>query len=229
MNKETAEPVTVAIVDDDDVFRKGLEALLLDTGIQLVAICSNYEEFVDVIISQPPHVALVDMHFYGWQKSGGIELILKAKQLSPSTKCIVLTGFDPDGNLFPDAYFAGAYGYLRKGHVSGTQLPDMIKTVASGQYVYDAELAKAILTYLKLDKRSDSWRDDQHETHLTRREEEILHLIAQGFDNKEIAKQLVIGVSTVKTHIQNILSKLQFHNREQAALYRAMKNSIKNH
>ncbi|HEX3641087.1 MAG TPA: LuxR C-terminal-related transcriptional regulator [Ktedonobacteraceae bacterium] len=101
----------------------------------------------------------------------------------------------------------------------------MIKTVASDQYVFDAELAKAILFRLESVNSSNPWQQSRSEVHLTAREKEILHLVATGLENGKIAEKLVIGVSTVKTHIQNILKKLQFHDREQAAVYFVMKNS----
>ncbi len=101
----------------------------------------------------------------------------------------------------------------------------MIKTVASDQYVFDAELAKAILFRLESVNSSNPWQQSRSDVQLTKREKEILHLVAMGLENGKIAEKLVIGVSTVKTHIQNILKKLQFHDREQAAVYFVMKNS----
>ncbi len=225
MRKEDNEQITVVIIDDDDIFRAGLEAALLDTGIQVVGVYRTNGEFIHHIANQPPQVALIDLYFHNWKRDGGIDLIRQVKQLSPSTKCVVLTGVDPDGNLVPDAYFAGAHGYLRKGHMSGARLPDMIKTVASDQYVFDAELAKAILFRLESFNSPSPWQRSRSEVHLTQREEEVLRLVASGLENGEIAQKLVIEVSTVKTHIQNILKKLQFHDREQAAAYFVMKNS----
>jgi len=229
MSKEHEEPITVAIVDDDEMSRRGFVALLIDTGIQLIGACSTHEEFIDLITNQPPQVALIDMCFYGWKKTGGIDLLRTVKRLSPFTKCIILTGVDPDGNLFPEAYAAGAHGYLRKGYVSGVHLPDMIKIVASGQYIYDAELAQAILSWLESVDPAEPWQSKRDEIQLTKRQEEILRMVAAGHDNMEIAQELVISVTTVKTHIQNILEKLQVRNREQAGLYYAMKSSIRNY
>jgi DNA-binding NarL/FixJ family response regulator len=225
MREEFKELITVVIVDDDDIFRTGLEAALLDTDIQVVGAYRTHEEFLSHIANQPPQVALIDLYFHYWKRDGGIDLIRKVKKLSPSTKCVVLTGVDPNGNLVPDAYFAGAHGYLRKGHMSGARLPDMIKTVASDQYVFDAELAKAILFRLESFNAPNPWQRSRGEVHLTQREEEVLRLVAAGLENGEIAQKLIIEVSTVKTHIQNILKKLQFHDREQAAAYFVMKNS----
>src|SRR5438067_1748086 len=90
MQKEYDELITVAIVDDDDIFRTGLEAALLDTDIQVVGAYRTYEEFISQIANQPPQVALIDLYFHGWKRDGGIDLIRKVKQLSPSTKCVVL-------------------------------------------------------------------------------------------------------------------------------------------
>jgi two-component system, NarL family, response regulator LiaR len=225
MGNNDHRPITVVIVDDDDIFRHGLEGVLIDTDIEIVGVYGDHEECLRQIVDQPPQVVLIDLHFYNWKRDGGIDLIRQIKRLSPSTKCIVLTAVDPDGNLVPDAYFAGAHGYLRKGHTSGAHLPDMIKTVASDQYVFDAELAQAILFRLESVNASNPWQRGRSEVHLTEREKEILHLVARGLENGKIAEELVIGVSTVKTHIQNILKKLQFHDREQAAVYFVMKNS----
>ena len=227
MGDNVHRPITVVIIDDDDIFRDGLEGVLMDTDIEVVGVYGDHEECLRQIADQPPQVALIDLHFYNWKRDGGIDLIRQIKRLSPSTKCVVLTAVDPDGNLVPEAYFAGAHGYLRKGHTSGARLPDMIKTVASDQYVFDAELAQAILFRLESVNSSNPWQQSRSEVQLTKREKEILHLVAMGLENGKIAEKLVIGVSTVKTHIQNILKKLQLHDREQAAVYFVMKNSFR--
>ena len=230
MSMKYEEPTTLLIADDDDIFRQGLALVLNDIDIQVVSTCSTYEECVEQIRNRPPRVALIDMHFHGCKQEDdcGLMLLEEVKVLSPSTRCIILTGSDNDGKYLPAAYLAGAYGYLRKGRVVGRLLPDMIKMVASGQFVYDARLAKAILSWfdhIEDTNNGPTMRDDMR---LTPREKEIMRLVAIGYENKEIAEELVVAVTTVKTHIQNVLLKCQLHDRERAAMYYVMTDSLNN-
>ena len=143
---------------------------------------------------------------------GGIEAIRRIRELSPSTRVIVLTSFVDEDRMIP-AVRAGAAGYLLK-DVQPQELVRAIRTVHDGE----ALLHPAVVARLMEEVARDGERPDAA-AHLTDREREVLALIARGHANKLIALDLGVSEKTVKTHVSNILGKLGVHDRTQAALY----------
>lgn len=176
--------------------------------LEVKGAVSNGEEAVDAVAKLHPDVVLMDLVMPGMD---GAEAIRSIKSSSPTTRIIVLTSFAQDDKLFP-AIKAGSDGYLLK-DTSPTDLIDAVKSVHAGRSVLHPDVAQ------KLMHRFSSRGKATVEEKLTARETEVINLIACGLTNEEIANQLIISDKTVKTHVSNILHKLNLAHRTQAALY----------
>jgi NarL family two-component system response regulator LiaR len=209
-------PIRVLIVDDHEIVRKGIRALLATKrDIQVIGEARNGAEAVDQSQTLHPDVVLMDLVM---PKMDGIQATREITARLPGTRVLVLTSFAADEQIFP-AIQAGALGYLLKD--SGPQeLVQAIRQVHRGEPSLDPSIARKVLAELSGPPKEPLTPDP-----LTARELGILRLIAQGRSNKEIAGQLVIAEETVHTHVSNILNKLHLASRTQAALY-ALKEGI---
>ncbi|HEX5809201.1 MAG TPA: response regulator transcription factor [Anaerolineales bacterium] len=213
MNEEsnkTAECIRVLVVDDHTIIRKGIRAVLdLVPDIDLVGEAENGKEALRADGQLLPDVILMDLMM---PEMDGIECIKQIKAGRPAARILVLTNFAGEDMIFP-AIKAGAMGYHLKDSSPET-LIDAIRQVNKGVASLHPSIAKKVLEeFHNTEKRSLS------EEALTQRELEILRLIAQGHENREIAEQLVISEATVRTHVSNILGKLHLASRTQAAIY----------
>ncbi|GMQ79020.1 MAG: response regulator transcription factor [Anaerolineae bacterium] len=205
-----AAPIQVLIVDDHAIVRKGTRALLAEVeGIEVVGEAADGQEAVDQATLLRPDVILMDLVMPGMD---GIEAIRQIKSSQPDARILALTSFAADDKVFP-AIKAGALGYLLK-DADPEDLILAIKQVYRGEPSLHPSIARKVLQEIRLPHRSPPTPDP-----LTSREKEILHLVAQGLSNQQIADQLSIAEVTVRTHVSNILSKLHLANRVQAALY----------
>ena len=201
--------ICVLIVDDHPVVRHGLRAFLqLQGDLEIAGEASDGEEAVAMVEREPPDVVLLDLVM---PRMDGIEAIRRIRAASPSTKVIVLTTYGQDEKVFP-AIKAGAAGYLLK-DVEPADLVEAIRTVDRGDGLLHPTVAGRLM------QEFAAGRERGDEDLLTEREMEVLHLLAQGMSNREIARQFVISEKTVKTHVSNILAKLHLADRTQAALY----------
>jgi NarL family two-component system response regulator LiaR len=141
----------------------------------------------------------------------GIEAIKRIRSICPDTKVVVLTSFTEDEKLFP-AIKAGAMGYLLK-NVSPGDLVNAIKAAHRGEAQLNPEIARRLMEEVSNEPSTSG------EPELTRREMDVLRLIAQGRNNRGISEELVLSEATVKTHVSNILGKLHLADRTQAAIY----------
>ena len=209
-------PIRVLIVDDHVIVRKGIRALLAtEKDIQVVGEVGDGVEAVAQALALKPDVILMDLVM---PKMDGIEATRRITADQPGTRILVLTSFAADDKVFP-AIKAGALGYLLKD--SGPdELVQGIHQVHRGEPSLEPSIARKVLTEMTGVTKKPITIDP-----LTEREMEILRLIAQGRNNKEIAEQLVIVEMTVRTHVSNILSKLHLASRTQAALY-ALKEGL---
>ena len=207
----TAEvPIHVLIVDDHAIVRKGTRALLAETeGIEVVGEAGNGQEAVDRAETLQPDVVLMDLVMPGMD---GIEAIRIITNSQPQTRILALTSFAADDMVFP-AIKAGALGYLLK-DVDPEDLVKAIRQVYHGEPSLHPKIARKVLQEVRHSSKKPPTPDP-----LTDREMEVLHLVAQGLSNQQIADQLSIAEVTVRTHVSNILSKLHLANRVQAALY----------
>lgn len=215
----TAEPerVRVALVDDHAVVRRGLRTFLESfTDLAVVGEASSGEEALERLESWLPDVLVMDLLMPGG--IDGIETTRRARALTPHTQVVVLTSATEDERVVA-ALRAGALGYVRK-DADPQALLEAIRAAARGRTLLDPSVAAALLTEVTREQS----RSRLGAT-LTDREREVLRLLAHGRTNHEIAAELVITDETVKTHVGNILSKLQLAHRAQAMLY-ALKNGL---
>jgi NarL family two-component system response regulator LiaR len=206
-----SEPITVLIVDDHAVVRHGIRALLeAEGGFAVVGDVGSGGEAVLLAADLAPDVVLMDLVMPGLD---GVEATRLLKQRSPCSQVIVLTSYHEDEHIFP-AIRAGALSYLLKG-VGLEDLADAVRKAARGEAVLHPHVAARLVQELHGASREHA----QLYATLSEREREVLRLIANGLSNAQIAAQLVISERTVKSHVNNILSKLHIVDRTQAAIY----------
>jgi DNA-binding NarL/FixJ family response regulator len=207
--------IRVLLVDDQALFREGLEILLsVHKDIQVVGQASNGQEAVDVAAKVRPDVVLMDVRM---PVMDGVRATRLLKEGQTQCKVIVLTTFDDDEYIF-DALRMGAVGYLLK-DVASTQLVEAIRAAARGESTLEPSVAAKLITeFTRVSSMVPPVQMEQLIEPLSGREREILFLIARGASNKEIANQLYIAEGTVKNHVTHILGKLGVRDRTQAAL-----------
>ena len=200
--------IRVVVVDDHEIVRKGIIAYLrTDQMIDVVGEASSGYEGASLVEEINPDVVLMDLMM---DNGSGIEATKLIMEHSPDCKVIILTSFYDDEQIFP-AIEAGAFSYLLKTS-TGTEIAEAIKKATQGENVIEPKVAGKMMT---------GFRSEQKKAHdeLTTRELEVLLCIGNGMTNQEISDKLYIGIKTVKTHVSNILSKLEVNDRTQAAVY----------
>ena len=203
-----AEPITVILIDDHQVVREGVLAFLsTQEDILVVGEADGVQAAVESANKLRPRVALVDLIM---EDGDGIEATRSIKQVSPDTQVVVLTSFDDQQWVIP-ALRAGALSYVLK-DVAATDLSDVIRRAAQGEAVLHPRVAGHVVNQLRGDQQ------DLPIGSLTERELQVLKLVANGLNNAEIARDLVISEKTVKGHVGNILAKLHLADRTQAAV-----------
>jgi NarL family two-component system response regulator LiaR len=201
--------IRVMLVDDHEMVRMGLAAFLsTEEDIEVVAEAPSGEEGVRLAKELKPDVILMDLVMEG---IGGIEATRRIREVCPDSKVIVLTSFIDDEKVYP-VIEAGAFSYLLKTS-RASEIARAIRAAVAGEPVLESRVAGKIMARFRHGQESSP-----HEQ-LTARELEVLRLIGQGKSNQEIADELIIGIKTVKTHVSNILSKLNVEDRTQAAIY----------
>ena len=206
--------VRVIVVDDHEVVRKGIIAYLqTEDDIDVIGEASSGNNGAALIIERKPDVVLMDLIM---ENGTGIDATKQVMEKYPECKIIILTSYYDDEQVFP-AIEAGAFSYILKTS-SATEIADAIKKAAAGVNVIEPKVAGKMMTNFRQEKRK------LHED-LTARELEVLICIGNGMTNQEISEKLYIGIKTVKTHVSNILSKLEVQDRTQAAVY-AHKNQL---
>lgn len=200
-------PISVAIVEDDVAVREILtEWINQEEGFTCTFAFGTGEKAVETLASQPPKVALVDVNLPGMS---GIECVRRLKPLIPQTQFVMLTVYEDSGHIF-DALAAGASGYLQK-RTPRTGLLTALREVHAGGSPMTSNIARLVVESFQ---RTEP-RDNPPEG-LSRRESEVLALIAQGYLYKEVADKIGVSLPTVKTYIRRICEKLHVHSRAQA-------------
>ena len=207
--------IRVLLVDDQALFREGLETLLsVHKDIQVVGQACNGREAVEVAARLRPDVVLMDVRM---PVLDGVRATRLLKEAQPECRVIVLTTFDDDEYIF-DALRTGAAGYLLK-DVPSARLVEAIRATARGESILEPSVAaKVIAEFTRVSSLVPAAQMEQLVEPLSERELEILALIARGASNREIASQLFIAEGTVKNHVTHILGKLGVRDRTQAAL-----------
>jgi two-component system NarL family response regulator len=197
MNNTT--PLRILIADDHPVVREGLMALISRSpDMTIVAEANNGREAVEQFLLHSPDLALLDLRMPAMD---GVDAITAIRQLQPAARLILLTTFDDDEDIFR-GFRAGAKAFLLK-DAPRNELLECLRAVHSGQTIIPPAIAAKLAYRLSA-------------LALTSRELEVLHLIAEGTGNKEIAATLFIAEGTVKTHVNAVLRKLDAIDRTQA-------------
>ncbi len=205
-----SEPITVLIVDDHTVVRRGLTALLnTERDIRVVGEAANGREAVAQAETLAPRVILMDLVM---PEMDGVSATAAIMARHPHAHILVLTSFGSDVKLFP-AIKAGAVGYLLK-DTTPQELVTAIRRAAAGESSLNPAVARRLLRELAHETPAGT-----PEEPLSRREIDVLRLVAQGLSNDQIGERLFISEATVRTHVSSILVKLGLTNRTQAALY----------
>ncbi len=210
-----AEKIKVVLVDDHHIVRRGLRSFLnAFDDLTVVGEASSGEEALQHIEEWLPDVIVMDMLMPGGMD--GIETIRQVRTLVPNTRIVALTSYTDDSRVVA-ALRAGAIGYVRK-EADPDILLASVRAAAHGQSLLDPAVANAVMQELM--------RGGKHSAELTEREQEVLRQLAFGRTNHEIAEALVVSDETVKTHVGNILTKLQLAHRTQAVIYALKKGLI---
>ncbi len=205
------EQISVMIVDDHEVVRKGIRAYLESTSqFKVVGEASSGQEAIQRVVDLVPDVILMDLMMPGMD---GIQATRQIKKLSPRSQIVVLTSFHEDSHIFP-ALRAGANSYILK-DVKMEDLAEALQRAARREVTFHPLVAERLLRSV----RHEDSAEEMLYAELTERELEVLKLIANAQTNSQIAEQLVISEYTVKGHVSNILSKLHLEDRTQAAVY----------
>lgn len=203
--------VRIVIVDDHPLFRGGVVRTLEEAGgMEVVAEGGSAAEAVALVDRHLPDVVCLDISMPG----GGIEAAREIGRRFPAVRIVMLTVSEADEDVLA-ALEAGARGYVLKG-VGAGELVDVLKGVAEGGSYVSPALAARVLSAMRRPARGRVVDDPLSE--LTKREEQILKLVAQGLSNKEIGRELELQEKTVKHYMTNILQKLHVRNRVEAAL-----------
>ncbi len=200
--------IRVLLVDDHQVVRRGLRTFLeVQDDIEVVGEASEGAEGVALAEELRPDVVLMDVKMPG---TDGIEALRQLRDLENPARVLIVTSFTEQRTVVP-ALRAGAAGYVYK-DVDPDALADAIRSVHAGHVLLQPEVAGALLS-------DGGGGGSGRGPALTDREHEVLGLIADGRSNREIARALVLSEKTVKTHVSNILMKLDLADRTQAALW----------
>lgn len=204
--------IKVLIADDHKLFRQGLIGLMetREDLVEVVGEAATGNEAVNFVNKLHPDVVLMDIYM---PDGDGLHALRQIRELFPEVQVVMLTSSENNEHLYQAVQY-GAAGYLLK-NLDAEQLFDLIRGVVQGEAAMTREMASRLLK----DVASRSVDTSRGEEALTERELSVLRLVAIGASNQEIADKLMISINTVKTHIRNILDKLQLENRTQAATY----------
>lgn len=216
----TSKRLRIMLVDDHEVVRQGLSALLSDEpDIEVVAEAGTGRQAIDFAAIHKPDVIVMDVRM---PDLGGVEACREIKDVHPETQVIMLTSYSDDEALF-NSIMAGAAGFVLK-QIRGTDLVDAIRTVGEGNSLLDPGVTKRVLERLRKSKFEDK---DPKLARLSPQEDRIVDMIGEGLTNREIAERIHLSDKTVKNYVSNILQKLEVARRAEAASYVARVRSAK--
>ena len=207
-------PVRVLLVDDDDLMRAGLRAVLSsDSRVEVVGEAGSGRAAVERVRALRPDLVLMDVRM---PDLDGIAATREVTSASPEVKVVILTTFEQDDYIF-GALNAGASGFLLK-RSGPEELLAAIQTVAAGDSLLSPSVTRTVIDRMARQPTPEIGPSRLLDE-LTPREHEVLVLLARGLSNSEIAAELVIEESTVKTHVKRILMKLRLRDRIQAVVF----------
>ncbi|MDE3082848.1 MAG: response regulator transcription factor [Acidobacteriota bacterium] len=199
--------IRVVIVDDHALVREGTRQILeMAPDVEVVGVAGSAEEALEILDTRSANVALVDINLPGLS---GLDLAREAAQRWPNLHVLILSAFDEHAYV-TEALELGVSGYLLK-TTSGRELIDAVRAVADGIFVLDRAVSQRLIRRRR--------RGPEALTVLTRRETDVLELLARGRSNKQIAASLSLGLRTVESHVSNLLGKLGVNSRTEAVTY----------
>lgn len=215
---EPIRPLRVLVVDDHEVVRQGLVALLdRRPGFQVVAQAGSVAEAIAQARTHRPAIVVMDVRL---PDGSGVEACREIRAELPETRVIMLTSF-PDDEAVLSAIVAGASGYLLK-QIRARDLVSALEAVGRGESLLDPAVTERVLERVR---RIASGQANDELSVLTPQEQKILMLVAEGKTNKEIATDVFLSDKTVKNYVSSILSKLNLERRAQAAAFVAKRRS----
>ncbi|WP_279222254.1 response regulator transcription factor [Anaerophilus nitritogenes] len=211
--------IRVLIADDHELMRQGLKQIIeLEDDIKVVELAVDGEDTIKKSQKLKPDVILLDINM---PNMNGIQALRRLKDMGTDSKIIMLTIHEDQEYLF-ETINIGASGYVLKDAESSSLVKAIRDVYLGHSYIHPSLASSLVKEYNKHDKSDDLYKKDK----LTRREYEVLGLIAEGKNNREIADNLFISEKTVKNHVSNIFRKIEVSDRTQAAIY-AYKHNIK--
>ena len=203
--------IELLLVDDHEVVRRGLRDLFeREDDLCVVAEAGSVAE-AEALELPDGVVAVLDVRL---SDGSGVEICRSLRERDPSSSCLMLTSFADDEALFA-AIMAGAAGYVLK-EVRSTELVSSVRTVAAGGSLLDPELVRQVRSRLRLRAA-----EEERVERLSPQERRILDLIADGMTNRQISEEMFLAEKTVKNYVSNLLSKLGFSRRTEAAVFAA--------
>lgn len=215
--------IKVLIADDIMILRQGLKAVLeQDADVEVVALAENGKEAFEKCKVYQPDVVLMDMRMPDYDGAYGIKAI---KEALPDVRVLVLTTFD-DEETIDKALASGADGYILK-EMEDEKVIASVKSVAAGMSIFGDGVYQVMRNRIEQSgvEQTDRSKKGKSEFSFTDRERDILRLVAQGYDNKEIASELFLAEGTVRNQISRLLEKLALKDRTQLAVF-AVKNGL---
>jgi two-component system, NarL family, response regulator DevR len=202
----------IMLVDDHEVVRQGLRALLeAEDDLDVIAEAGDGSQALDTARIHEPDVVVMDVRM---PDMNGVEACRGIRDMRPETQVIMLTSYSDDEALF-NSIMAGAAGFVLK-QIRGSDLVDAIRKVGSGQSLLDPSVTRRVLERLRKSKYDDT---DPKLARLSPQEDRILDMVGQGLTNRQIAEEIHLSDKTVKNYVSSILSKLEVHRRSEAAAY----------
>lgn len=207
------DKIRVVVADDEASYRSALQrTLLLMPECELLGVCKDGQEALEICLATPPDVLLTDINM---PRMSGIELMRALLKQEKDVRIVLLTVQEEDDIVF-EAFRGGALGYLLKSSTPQDVI-EAIRLASRGEAKITPKIATKVIEDFRR-VRDDDDTDDSELFVLSERESEILELVAQGLRNKEIASRLCIAEKTVKNHVSNILKALQVNSRTEAAM-----------
>jgi DNA-binding NarL/FixJ family response regulator len=201
-------PIRVFLLDDHEVVRRGLKALLnAEADIEVVGEAGTAQSAMNRLLVLRPDVAVLDVRL---PDGDGVTVCREIRSALAGTACLMLTAYGNDQALL-GAIMAGAAGYVMK-QASGAELVDAIRVVAAGNSTLDAHATERIMQRLR-----ERAADTNPVSALSAQEKRVLGLIGEGLSNREMAERMVLSEKTVKNYVASVLAKLGMHRRSQAA------------
>lgn len=214
--------IRVVIVDDHDVIRVGVRESL-EPDIEVVGEGRDVESAIDVIRSTTPEVVILDVHLPGGTGGGALDVLAAVLAFPQAPTVLALSVSDAADDVVA-VIRAGARGYVTKS-ISGPDLSDAVRRVASGDAVFSPRLAGFVLDAFNAAGGEVAAADEDLDK-LTEREQEVMRLIARGYTYREVGEKLFISIKTVETHVGKVLHKLQLSNRHELAHWAAQRRIV---